>query len=427
MQKLKNVIRFIKADNLFKIIRNFLILLVSFFIPKSDSYIIIGGWFGQRFADNSKYLFLNIFNNLSESGFKKVIWISRNKSIVKELSEAGFEAYSAWDIRSIWSHFRSKYHVIDQSYKDINSIFSVRSKRIHLWHGFPLKRVGEIGKYIEDGEYKNNIITKKESYIIQLLNKLKSNGFWNDYYLLGTSELSADIMGKAFNVVKEKVFISGYPRNFKPIFESSPEFVSNTEKEILKNLNNFKEEGYKLIGYFPTFRDTTKTIIFGTEEKELISSFLNKCEKNKIKIISKFHSAEKNTHLQNLQNHPSFLNLPADTDIYSYLDLIDIVITDYSSIGFDFLMWDRPVILFPYDLDYYKNHDRKLIFDYEKFTPGPKVYTIEDLEDIILEPFDQIVSNYNQKHKKHSDEVSKLIYGDYKNYNIFHLIKQIKD
>ena len=88
---------------------------------------------------------------------------------------------------------------------------------------------------------------------------------------------------------------------------------------------------------------------------------------------------------------------------------------------------DRPVIFFPYDLDYYKNHDRKLIFDYEKFTPGPKVYTIEDLEDIILEPFDQIVSNYNQKHKKHSEEVSKLIYGDYKNYNIFHLIKQIKD
>ena len=159
----------------------------------------------------------------------------------------------------------------------------------------------------------------------------------------------------------------------------------------------------------------------------MISSFLNKCEKNKIKIISKFHSAEKNTHLQNLQNHPSFLNLPADTDIYSYLDLIDIVITDYSSIGFDFLLWDRPVIFFPYDLDYYKNHDRKLIFDYEKFTPGPKVYTIEDLEDIILEPFDQIVSNYNQKHKKHSEEVSKLIYGDYKNYNIFHLIKQIKD
>ena len=74
-------------------------------------------------------------------------------------------------------------------------------------------------------------------------------------------------MGKAFNVVKEKVFISGYPRNFKPIFESSPEFVSNTEKEILKNLNNFKEEGYKLIGYFPTFRDTTKQLFLALKKK----------------------------------------------------------------------------------------------------------------------------------------------------------------
>jgi CDP-glycerol glycerophosphotransferase (TagB/SpsB family) len=426
MKKIYRILQLIFSFNFVKITRNLVLYFFSLFIPKSKKFILIGGWFGNRFADNSKYLYLHVNSNLKDLGFKKAIWISRDFDIVKELSDNGYCAYRFWSIQSIWYHFRSYFHVIDQSYKDINSLFSIRSKRIHLWHGFPLKRIGNIGKYINNEVYDEKISLQSESRILTLLNKLKSHGFWSDYFLLGTSELSAQIMSKAFNVKKKKMLISGYPRNFFPIFKTSLNFLLPREKEIYQNLESLKHSGYKLFGYFPTFRDKAETLVLGTSNTNEILEFLDFCDINKIKIICKFHSAEKSTVNELLDLHPGIINLPANHDIYSYIDLIDVVVTDYSSIGFDFLLWERPVIFYPYDLKYYSESDRKLIFDYDEFTPGPKVHNLNELKQIIIKPLDEITTEYKKKYGVHANKVKKILYGQFKKYDINHLIGEIK-
>jgi len=426
MQKLFKIIQIIVSFNLIKITRNFILYFFSLFIPKSKKFILIGGWFGNRFADNSKYLYLHVNNNLKNLGFKKAIWISRDFDIVKELNDNGYCAYQLWSIQSIWYHFRSYFHVIDQSYKDINSIFSIRSKRIHLWHGFPLKRIGNIGRYINNEVYDKTIPLQTESRILTLLNKVKSHGFWSDYFLLGTSELSAQIMSKAFNVKEKNMLVSGYPRNFSPIFNTSLNFLLTSEKKTYQNLESLKNSDYKLFGYFPTFRDKTETLLLGTSNINEVLEFLDFCEINKVKIICKFHSAEKNTGDELLDLHPGLINLPANHDIYSYIDLIDVVLTDYSSVGFDFLLWERPVIFYPYDLKYYSNLDRKLIFDYEEFTPGPKVYTLNELKKIILKPLDELATEYTNKYGAHANRVKKILYGQFEKYDINHLIEEIR-
>ena len=58
----------------------------------------------------------------------------------------------------------------------------------------------------------------------------------------------------------------------------------------------------------------------------------------------------------------------------------DLLITDYSSIFFDFLLLDRPIVFFPYDLEQYLSQDRAMYFDYEIMTPGPKCRTYDELE-----------------------------------------------
>lgn len=426
MQKLFKIIQVIVSFNFIKITRNFILYFFSLFIPKSKKFILIGGWFGNRFADNSKYLYLHVNNNLKNLGFKKAIWISRDFDIVKELNDKGYCAYQLWSIQSIWYHFRSYFHVIDQSYKDINSIFSIRSKRIHLWHGFPLKRIGNIGRYINNEVYDKTIPLQPESRILTLLNKVKSHGFWSDYFLLGTSELSAQIMSKAFNVKEKNMLVSGYPRNFSPIFNTSLNFLLTSEKKTYQNLESLKNSDYKLFGYFPTFRDKTETLLLGNSDINEVLEFLDFCEINKVKIICKFHSAEKNTGDELLDLHPGLINLPANHDIYSYIDLIDVVLTDYSSVGFDFLLWERPVIFYPYDLKYYSNLDRKLIFDYEEFTPGPKVYTLNELKKIILKPLDELATEYTNKYGAHANRVKKILYGQFKKYDINHLIEEIR-
>jgi len=59
-------------------------------------------------------------------------------------------------------------------------------------------------------------------------------------------------------------------------------------------------------------------------------------------------------------------------DIYPLVKETDILITDYSSIYFDFLILDRPIIFAPFDIEQYVKSDRALYYDYYDVTPGPK-------------------------------------------------------
>lgn len=228
---------------------NSIILIFSLFILKSKKITVVGGWFGERFADNSKRFYLYLNENLIDSGFSKVVLITRSNTIIKELSEEGYLVYSTWSFPSVWYHLRAKYHFIDQSPNDINPFFSVRSIRINLWHGFPLKKIGSFSGSKQLSS--NNKIQK-------LILKLTTVGFWADFYLLATSEFSAEILGSAFGVDDKKIIISGYPRNYEPISDNPIRYLSEHEKEIYDAIKECQTRGHKIIGYFPTFRDKKK-------------------------------------------------------------------------------------------------------------------------------------------------------------------------
>jgi len=397
---------------------NFVVLIISLVIPKSKKIAVVGGWFGERFADNSKHFYLYLYNNLNELGFDKVVWITRSKEIKEELSNKGYIAYSVWSLPSIWYHLRARYHLIDQGPKDLNAFFSVRSKRINLWHGFPLKKIGSY-----TGLKQFNARTKLQ----RLLNKLTTRGFWADHFILATSEFSAEVLGKAFGINEKKIIISGYPRNYESIKGSPIKYVPQHEKESYEEIKEYIRKGYKIIGYFPTFRDRRETLIFGTESIEDINQFLDYCESVKIKFVGKFHFAGKNDKFGDIENHKAFINLSSEADVYTFLDQLDILMTDYSSIYFDFLLWNRPILFFPYDLEYYRDEDRGLIFDYEGFTPGPKAYSIEELQTFFSQNIDVLNEKYEAEYRQKADRLKIKIFGDYNNMGIEHLINQIRN
>ena len=62
----------------------------------------------------------------------------------------------------------------------------------------------------------------------------------------------------------------------------------------------------------------------------------------------------------------------------------DILVTDYSSVMFDYAILDRPVFLFTYDMEEYRDKLRGMYFDIEELAPGPIVYTSKELEEAII-------------------------------------------
>lgn len=376
---------------------NIIILLITLVIPKNNKIMIVGGWYGKRFADNSRYAYLSLFNNNNYLP----VWITRDQQLYYELKGKGIKVYKAWSIKSIWYHLRAKIHIIDHSINDINPYFSVRAKKINLWHGFPIKKIGD------DKRNQETIISSIKSKI----NNYLIPGFWGKQYLLATSEYSAEVLGKAFQISKEKIIISNYPRNYMLDKTSNLNQISIfKENEYINTIDIYKKNEYTIIGYFPTFRDKTKTKLFGLSCNEDIKSCINKLYDNKILLITKMHFVEKNIFNNNCNK---YINIEAKYDIYKILEKIDILITDYSSIYYDYLLLKRPIIFFPYDLDYYIESDRGLMFDYNDYTPGDKYFDvnimIKSLKDIGMKNYDKY---YNIKFGKHAENIRNLVFNN---------------
>jgi CDP-glycerol glycerophosphotransferase (TagB/SpsB family) len=402
------------------VIVSLILLVISLMIPKTNRIIVVGGWFGKRFADNSKHLFMYVNENKERLGVDKIVWITRSESIKNQLTSHGFNAYYVWSLLSIWYHFRAKIHLIDQSILDINSFFSIRSKRINLWHGFPLKK---IGTFEEKPNWKYKLENNK---LISWLNKLSVRGFWGYQYVLATSEFSAHILGKAFKIPKERMIISGYPRNYECFVHKPIKYVPENEKTHLDLVEKAKEHGDIIIGYFPTFRDKKETLIFGTKDRNELQELLDYFKKSNIKVVGKFHFAGKDDEFGDIHKHKVFINLTSDVDVYTFLSEVDILITDYSSIYYDFLLWERPIIFFPYDLDYYRNEDRGLIFEYDEFTPGPKVFDIKDLKALLANGIKSFSDSYKLNYGEAARTLKTKIFGNPEDMKIDHLIEQIR-
>jgi len=132
--------------------------------------------------------------------------------------------------------------------------------------------------------------------------------------------------------------------------------------------------GGKLVVYMPTFRDTGGTFL---ADKALDIPLLNAfCKKHKIFFLAKFHPSMGISVEGSLE---AFAVYDSAQDIYPFLPLADALITDYSSIYFDFMLIDKPLIFYPYDKERYLQQDREFFFEYEDVTPGVHVTTQDEL------------------------------------------------
>lgn len=397
MQKLK-----IKAKILIKLILNNFIKLLTFFIKKDPQVLIVGSWFGERFADNSKYLYLYLNENKEKYGLKKIIWITNNEDIKKQIEEElKYEVYLKWSLKSIYYHLKAKFHLVDQSSKDIINFLSIGAIKINLWHGIPLKKIGIFMK---------NTINFKSMIEI---------GEWQKKYILTCSKFGAKTIGKAFNVEENKMIKGMYPRNYYLINENKK--MLNIERKYVEIIQKKKQENKKIIMYLPTFRDNKKLIFLGEENIEKLEAFFKFLNKNNYYLVTKLHFAgdrvvnEGRDQVENIGRN--FLNLSSELDIYPILKESDILITDYSSVYFDFLYLDKDIIFYPYDLSYYRDEDRGLMFDYDKMTPGDKVYSLEELKENL-----RIKCKQRDSYKK---ERKKLLDLCFENYNIDDTVKNI--
>lgn len=368
--------------DLFKVLLRPMLYIISFFIPKSFKYVVVGGWNGKRYADNSRAMYEYLDKNKSELGIKKVFWYTKSTEIYNMLKKQGKDVLIGKNLSSIYWHFRSKVHIIDWMYCDIIGELSVRTIRIDLWHGMPLKKFG----YMEKGAS----INKWERFV--------KEGCWRKKYLLTTSELSRELLSWARGVEKEKCLIASYPRNERLY----------VKQNYIKGDNDLFR-----VFYLPTFRNNDSINPILEADLKLIN---NKMKEQNIVIYIKPHFASY-AEWNSKANFSNIKILDAKEDVYEWLHNMDLLITDYSSVYFDYMLTRRPILFYIYDYKYYLNDDRGFALPYDEYTPGKKIYETQELFETIIDimnNYDKYIDKYIKQYEMINQEVN--LYTDRPNY-----------
>lgn len=378
-------------DNLF--------YFISFFVKKDDQLWVFGSVFGTQYADNSKYFFEYVSNCHPEI---RSIWFSDNPAVVLSLRNKGYEAYRFYDPRGILLALRARVGFISHSsVRDIRPfVFVPSTVLVNLWHGIPLKKIALDDNVSEVRNSTFFIPFKKLPYLL-------CPGFRRQPDLLiAASSEDQNNFSTAFNYPLDKIVITGYPRN-DVILETK---AKSAESTLVK-------KGI----YVPTFRgkegaDFDFFVQFGFDV-DVFDQFLSECD---VQLYLKLHhfnlpTAEIQQSIRAAQN----IFFYHGADVYGEFNEFDFLITDFSSIYFDFLLLERPIIFAPFDMAGFEDSVRQLYYDYEEVTPGPKAYDwpqvmkcIKRLQNNPHEYGDVLVSTRTMFHNYVDSGSSKRVYEE---------------
>jgi CDP-glycerol glycerophosphotransferase (TagB/SpsB family) len=226
---------------------------------------------------------------------------------------------------------------------------------INLWHGIPLKKIAFDDKYHPT----------PQTFRGKLLKYFEEKVFRNTYHI-ATSPGIAEIYRNCFRADEKHVLVLGQARN---------------DYFYTAHTNPYKErfDNRKIILYMPTHRREGKQVMDMTKLLDL-SNINTLCKKhNAIFLIKKhfYHSNEESLD-NSYENIIEITNEKPSAQVL--LDCADLIITDYSSCYIDYLLLDRPILFYSYDLEDYLANDREMYFDYKSSVPGPICENKERLE-----------------------------------------------
>ncbi len=314
---------------------------------------------------NSKYLFL--LTDFKSKG-KRAIWYSNDKELVKKYKNLGYEAYTKTSLQGLYHLLTAKVYVITHGFGDVNRWTCGNVRIVNVWHGLPYKKIS-----LSDSKH-------KEKWYSPILYPTSYKPF---DLQVSTSPFVTKFFKESFKIRDNRFVEAMQPRNLILLMphEKIINFLRKfDERETLNVISKIKSFT-KVYIYMPTFRDSKRDFIdeagFDFEQLESILKVENAM------FIFKMHPETISPKLSEFGGTKHVMVLPKGTDVYPILPFTTGLITDYSSIYFDYiLMKGKRVILYPFDYDEYKSKDRDFNFD-SSYIKGEYCNNFNELLDCI--------------------------------------------
>ena len=317
-------------------------------LPMNKKRVVFESMWGEKYSCNPRYLYEYIDKNHPDW---ECVWLLNDKHIPVNGNAIRTRRFT---ISYFYYLATSKYFVNNVNFHD-HYVKRPGQVEIQTMHGTPLKTLG----LDVPADFPTKIF--EEMFI-------KKCSRWD--YLTVQSDFVADITRRCFRF-KKKFLKTGYPRTDILYTKNNPSDIADLKEKM--GLPRDK----KVILYAPTWRLRNKFDLMID-----LDSFKKSLSDEYILILRLHHFSAK-----------GWKQPPKDDFIYDLTDydsveelylISDILVTDYSSVMFDYSILDRPIFLFTYDMEEYRDKLRGMYFDIEELPPGPIVYTSKELEEAII-------------------------------------------
>ncbi|MET4654057.1 CDP-glycerol glycerophosphotransferase [Exiguobacterium sp. PvP048] len=329
-------------------------------LPVQKNLVLFESFLGRGYSDNPKALYLTLQKQRPEL---QLVWI-----FAKEPNAAVKAACPNWVLRNSPKYY---YLMAQAQYWIFNTRqpLSLKKRRetmyLQTWHGTPLKRLGlDMDEVHMPG-------TNTEQYKKNFSAQAKE---WN--YLLSPNPYSSAIFKRAFDF-RGLLLETGYPRNdllYAPDRQQQAEQI----KQSLR-----LPPGKKVILYAPTWRDD-EFVTKGQYRFNLkldLKQMQSRLGDDYIVLLRMHYLIAEHLDLTAFDGFA--YDVSAYGDIAELYLISDLLITDYSSVFFDYAHLNRPMLFFTYDLEKYASVLRGFYFDFEAVVPGPLLKESDQVIDYI--------------------------------------------
>lgn len=338
--------------------------------PMKKNVILFESFLGRNYSDSPKYI--SEYLHRTYPGKYKLVWTLEDTK-----TEIGYPVtrVKRFSLRYLYYLACAKYFV----YNGRQPLWMRKRKGqvfLETWHGTPLK------KLVFDME---DVTSATPLYKKNVYNQAKG---WD--YLISPNKFSSEIFKSCF-MFENTLLETGYPRNDILYAGNREEFVEKIRKKI------GIPAGKKRILYAPTWRDDLyyEQGQYKFELKLDLKKMQKVLSDEYVILLRTHYFVENEIDLDGMEDFA--INVSQYDDIAELYLISDLLITDYSSVFFDYANLRRPMIFFTYDLEKYRDILRGFYMDMEKEVPGPLVFDTDQVIECILQK-EKLMEEYKERY-----------------------------
>lgn len=363
---------------------------IAYYLPVNSKVIVFESFFGKQYGCNPKAIYEYMVKNHPEY---KMFW-SVDERFIENFAGEQLQLIRRFSLKWIWVMSTSKYWITNcrmpmRIRKSKGTIY------VQTWHGTPLK------KLVFDLKEVHIPNTTTQNYKAEFYQESRR---WD--YLLSPNSYASEIFTSAF-CFDQKIIEYGYPRNDILYNGNDQTYIAQVKEKLGIPLAK------KVILYAPTWRDD-EVHTTGGYKFDLpfdIAELQKKYNGTHVVLLRMHYLIAENF---DLSSYDGFVyDFSIGVDINELYLISDLLITDYSSVFFDYANLKRPIIFYMYDIERYRDVLRGFYIEIENEAPGPIVKTMTELVAFLdLLNQDGAYLDYKERYQKFYDKYCYLEKGN---------------